>query len=217
MTSDMTSDRDLRREIIDTARALSPAGLGVGRSGNVSARCADGMLITPSAVPYDAMSLDDIVLVDGAGNVQANSLRPSSEWRFHQAIYKVRPEARAVVHCHSRFATVLACAHAPIPAFHYMVAVAGGTDIACADYALFGSEDLSQNVLSALEGRFACLMANHGQVAFGNSLPEAFELAREVEELSAQYCELLKLDRVRLLSAADMDEVLRRFADYRQP
>jgi L-fuculose-phosphate aldolase len=213
----MTGDRDLRRDIVDTARALSPQGLGVGRSGNVSARCAGGMLITPSAVAYESMSLDDIVLVDRAGNVPDNSLRPSSEWRFHHAIYQSRPEAGAVVHCHSRFATVLACAHVPIPAFHYMIAVAGGVDIRCANYAVFGSEDLSQNVLSALEGRFACLMANHGQVAFGGSLSEAFELAREVEELSAQYCELLKLDKVHLLGSDEMDEVLRRFADYRQP
>ncbi len=213
----MTGDLDLRQEIVDTARALSPHGLGVGRSGNVSARCAGGMLITPSAVQYETMSADDIVLVDDAGQVAEDSLRPSSEWRFHQAIYQSRPEASAIVHCHSRFATVLACAHTPIPAFHYMVAVAGGTDIRCADYAVFGSEDLSQNVLSALKGRSACLMANHGQLAFGNTLADAFELAREVEELSAQYCELLKLDKVRLLSEADMDEVLRRFADYRQP
>ena len=213
----MTGDTDLRQDIVDTARALSPQGLGVGRSGNVSARCAGGMLITPSAVSYEAMSADDIVLVDETGTVAGNSLRPSSEWRFHQAIYHSHPEAGAVVHCHSRFATVLACAHAPIPAFHYMVAVAGGTDIACADYAVFGSEDLSCNVLSALQGRKACLMANHGQVAFGGSLSEAFELAREVEELAAQYCEVLKLGRVNLLSAEDMDEVLRRFADYRQP
>lgn len=209
-------DRGLCQDIVDTARALSPQGLGVGRSGNVSARCAGGMLITPSGVAYEAMSADDIVLVDGAGKVPDNSMRPSSEWRFHQAIYRARPEAGAVVHCHSRFATVLACARAAIPAFHYMVAVAGGADIACADYALFGSEELSQNVLSALEGRSACLMANHGQVAFGGALTDALELAREIEELAAQYYAVLKLDRVHLLDEKEMDEVLRRFADYRQ-
>ena len=206
----------LRQAIVDMARMLSPQGLGVGKSGNLSARCESGMLITPSAVSYDAMSLDDIVMVDQSGNVPDNSLRPSSEWRFHQAIYESRPEAGAIVHCHSRFATALACARTPIPAFHYMVAVAGGVDIACADYAVFGSEELSGNVLSALEGRSACLMANHGQVAFGATLSDAFELAREVEELSAQYCEVLKLDKMHLLSKAEMDDVLRRFADYRQ-
>lgn len=210
----MTGDQSLCQEIVDTALALSPKGLGVGRSGNVSARCADGMLITPSGVPYETMSVDDIVQVNEAGNVPENSLEPSSEWRFHQAIYQSRPEAGAVVHCHSRFATVLACARTPIPAFHYMVAVAGGADIACADYAVFGSEDLSRSVISALNGRSACLMANHGQVAFGNTLAAAFELACEVEELSAQYCEALKLNRVHLLSTVEMDAVLERFKSY---
>ncbi|MBL4756420.1 MAG: class II aldolase/adducin family protein [Rhizobiales bacterium] len=207
-------DRVLCQKILETARALSPQGLGIGRSGNVSARIGSGMLITPSGVAYDDMQPEDIIFVDGDGIAETHSLLPSSEWQLHLAIYQSRPEASAIVHCHSRFATVLACAHMPIPAFHYMVAVAGGTDIRCASYALFGSEELSRHVLVGLEGRKACLMANHGQVAFGADLASAFELALEVEDLAAQYCALVKLGKVNLLSEAEMGAVLARFKTY---
>ncbi len=207
-------DRVLCQNILETARALAPQGLGIGRSGNVSARVGSGMLITPSGVAYGDMRPEDIIFVDENGIAETHPFLPSSEWRFHLAIYHSQPEAGAIVHCHSRFATVLACGHMPIPAFHYMVAVAGGTDIRCADYALFGSEDLSRHVVAGLENRKACLMANHGQVAFGTDLTAAFELALEVEDLAAQYCDLVKLGKVNLLTDTQMNKVLERFETY---
>lgn len=143
-------------------------------------------------------------------------LKPSSEWRIHRDLYRARPEVAAVVHAHSPHAVSLACLRKPIPAFHYMVAAAGGRDIPCAGYATFGTEALSQNVLAALAGRRACLMANHGQVAIGHGLEEALRLAEIVEELSAQYWRACLMGEPVLLSEAEMEEVLARFADYGQ-
>lgn len=211
----MTSETVLRDQIVATARALEIKGLGVGRSGNVSARCGDGMLITPSALSYDQMTSNDIVLVDADEQAAPGAMKPSSEWRFHLAIYGARPEAEAVVHCHSRYATALACLRREIPAFHYMVAAAGGKNINCAEYAIYGTEALSENVLAALKDRKACLMANHGQVAFGPTLEDALELAQEVEALAAQYLSALHAGEPELLSDVQMDEVIAKFADYR--
>jgi L-fuculose-phosphate aldolase len=204
----------LRADVVETAKRMSAAGLSFGRSGNVSARYDDGMLVTPSGATYDTLTPDDIVHVDTDGT--ASGGKPSSEWRFHHAAYQARPDAGAVVHCHSRAATALACAHRPIPAFHYMVAVAGGTDIPLVPYATFGTPELAAHVGEALVKRKACLMANHGQIATGANLEAALELAGEVENLAAQYLEVLKLGEVHLLDDAQMAEVLAKFETYSQ-
>jgi L-fuculose-phosphate aldolase len=209
-----TMDTTLRRELIETALAMNASGLNQGRIGNLSVRVDDGMLITPSGMEYESLVEEDIVCMglDGAAD---GTRRPSSEWRFHAAIYRERPEARAVLHAHPLYCTALACTHRGIPALHYMVAVAGGRDIRCANYAIFGSEELSTEVLRALEGRTACLMANHGMVCFSDSLASALELGLEVELLAAIYCKALAIGGERLLSEAEMDGVLEKFSGYR--
>ena len=170
----------LREAVIATARALNASGINVNKSGNVSVRCQrgprTGLLLTPTGVPYERLATEDIVFVDASGRA-VGRCEPSSEWRFHAAIYGVRADLEAVVHTHSAHATALACQGLPIPAFHYMVAVAGGTDIRCSDYATFGTQALADNVLAALAGRRACLLAHHGVIACGPSLEAAFALA----------------------------------------
>lgn len=211
------SEVALRREVIETALEMSRSGLSPGRSGNVSCRFRDGMLITPSGMAYDALEPDDIVAVDADGGVARGQRSPSSEWRFHLSAYAARLDRSAVVHTHSLHATVLACAHRPIPALHYMVAVAGGLDIPCVPYATFGTQELSEFVASGLAERDACLMANHGQIAIGRDLSTALELAHEVEVLSEQYVKLLSLGvEPILLGDAEMAEVLDRFKSYGQ-
>jgi L-fuculose-phosphate aldolase len=166
----VSDDAALRRAVIETARALGPADLGVNRSGNVSARWADGFLVTPTGVPYEALEPGDIVFVPLDGAAPQGRLLPSSETPFHLAIYRARPELSAIVHSHSPHATALACTGRGVPPFHYMVAAAGGASILCAPYATFGSEALSRHAVEALaEGRRACLLANHGQIACGAS------------------------------------------------
>jgi L-fuculose-phosphate aldolase len=209
-----SDEAGLREAVLDAARAMSVSRLSPGCSGNVSARLGEGMVITPSGVAYEGMSADDLVRVAGDGTPEAHRYKPSSEWRFHLAVYAARPEAGAIVHTHSRHATVLACAEKTIPAFHYMVAVAGGSDIRCSPYATFGTKELADYVVAALEGRRACLMAHHGQLAFGKSPQAALELAGEVEELAAQYCELLKIGGGAILDNAEMARVLERFKTY---
>src|SRR5688572_30341299 len=192
---------DQRKELIGTARALS--ALTHGTSGNVSARRgADSVWVTPTGMDYDLLTVDDIPAVDFAGRWFGRR-KPSSEWRFHRDILKGRSDVNAVVHCHSLFAVALACAVKGIPAFHYMVAVAGGGDIRCAPYATFGTEQLSQNAVKALEGRNACLLANHGLIAVGDSLAAALKLAGEVENLAAQYWHTLQTGEAKILSAAE--------------
>lgn len=206
----------LRQEIIDTALAMAGEGLSPGTSGNVSARFGEGLLITPTGMAYDALAPDDIVFVDAKGKFYPGGRKPSSEWRFHLAAYDARADARAVVHTHSLNATALACARKPIPAFHYMVAVAGGSDIPLAGYATFGTRKLAKHVARALKNRKACLMANHGQIACGANLAEALNLAREVETLAAQYVTALQAGKPKLLGNAEMKKVLKRFATYGQ-
>jgi L-fuculose-phosphate aldolase len=206
----------LRRAVIETALAMSTTGLSPGRSGNVSARWGDGMLITPSGMPYDEITPKDIAFISLEGEVPAGQRKPSSEWRFHLGCYRERPDCAAVVHTHSMHATVLACAHKPIPAFHYMVAVAGGADIPLIPYAPFGTEALADLVAGALQKRSACLMANHGQIAIGKSLRAALELAAEVETLAEQYVKVLTLGKPNLLSTIEMADVLERFKGYGQ-
>jgi len=211
------AERDARRAVIATALAMSRTGLSPGRSGNVSCRWKTGMLITPTGMAYDAIGPRDIVYVDGKGDVpEKKSKKPSSEWRFHLAAYRARPDMNAVVHTHSLNATVLACAGKPIPAFHYMVAVAGGSDIPLVPYDTFGTKELARHVAKGLFRRNACLMANHGQIAVGATLAAALELAREVEVLATQYCKVLTLGEPVILPADEMARVLKRFKNYGQ-
>jgi L-fuculose-phosphate aldolase len=209
-----TSEASMRKAVVMAARTMSARGLSPGRSGNVSVRWRDGMLITPTALAYDVMTTDDIVFVADDGDWSKSDLAPSSEWRFHQAAYRQRPDRHAVVHSHSLNATALACAHKPIPAFHYMVAVAGGRDIPCVPYATFGTDDLARHVAQGLAERDACLMANHGQIAIGPILDAALELAFEVETLATQYVAVLGLDAVHILSDEQMADMVERFKSY---
>jgi L-fuculose-phosphate aldolase len=215
----MTNSADelwLRQEIIDTALAMSREGLSPGISGNVSARWDAGMLITPTGMGYDELIPEDIVFMDEKGTTPASVRDPSSEWRFHMTAYATRPGANAIIHAHSRFATALACARKPIPAFHYMVAVAGGRDIPLAEYATFGTKALADNVATVLKDRAACLMANHGQIACGASLECALALARDVEALAGQYVAALQAGAPHILDDEEMSRVLTRFESYGQ-
>ena len=206
-----------RQAVIDTALAMSRADLSPGRSGNVSRRCKTGMLITPTGMAYEEIRPRDIVFVNAKGNVpNKKSRKPSSEWRFHLAAYRARPDIKAVVHTHSMHATVLACAHKSIPAFHYMVAVAGGKDIPLVPYDTFGTQELADYVAKGLAERNACLMANHGQIAVGGSLGSALELAREVEVLAEQYAKVLAIGEPHILPDDEMARVLERFKNYGQ-
>lgn len=211
-----TDETAARRAIIETALAMSHSGLSPGRSGNVSCRWQDGMLITPSGMSYDEITPAGIVFVDAEGHVNANSRKPSSEWHFHLAAYAARPDRHAVVHTHSLHATVLACAHKSIPAFHYMVAVAGGADIPLVPYATFGTPELAHHVAAGLKDRDACLMANHGQIAIGPNLDAALELAHEVEILAGQYAKVLALGTAHIIPEDQMKIVLAKFKAYGQ-
>jgi L-fuculose-phosphate aldolase len=205
--------RALRARIVATALEMNRLDINRGKSGNVSARTNAGFLITPSALPYDETKPDDIVAV-GHGGEATGRRRPSSEWRFHRDTYAARPEVAAIVHTHSPFATTLACLDRGIPAFHYMVAVAGGTDIRCAPYATFGTQQLSDHVARALDGRRACLLAHHGMIALGVSLEAALALAVEVETLAEMYWRALAVGEPALLSDDEMRNVLQRFDRY---
>jgi L-fuculose-phosphate aldolase len=209
-----SSEKSLKRAVLETALAMSRSGLSPGRSGNVSCRFKDGMLITPSGKRYDETEPDDIVFVSGDGNMPDRRQTPSSEWLFHLAAYRARPDRSAVVHTHSMHATILACAHKSIPAFHYMVGVAGGKDIPCVPYATFGTEELAHHVARGLEARDACLMANHGQITIGKTLEHAFELAAEVEVLAEQYYKVLTLGSPKILDDHEMSSLLEKFKTY---
>ncbi len=208
------SEKSLRKAVLDTALAMSSSGLSPGRSGNVSCRFDDGMLITPSGVRYDGIDPDDIVFVSADGSVPDDRQTPSTEWHFHLAAYRARPDRFAVVHTHSMHATVLACAHRAIPAFHYMVGVAGGKDIPCVPYATFGTAELARHVATGLKDRDACLMANHGQSEIGPTLGHALELAAEVEALAEQYYKMLTLGPANILNDDEMALLLDKFKTY---
>ena len=205
-----------RADVIATARAMSARGLSPGRSGNVSCRWNGGMLITPSGMAYDAIAPADIVEVSTDGRLAPGTRKPSSEWRFHLAAYDQRRDMHAIVHTHSMHATVLACAHKSIPAFHYMVAAAGGRDIPLVPYATFGTDELSQHVANGLRDRNACLMANHGMIAIAATLAAALELAADVEVLAEQYCKVLTLGKAHVLPDDEMHRVAERFKNYGQ-
>lgn len=210
------NELELRRQLLDYARKLNLYGLCTGSAGNISVRCEGGLLITPSGVGYDELQTDDIVMLSLDGAILQGRLKPSSEWHFHCAILAERADIHAVVHTHSLHCTALACNRRDIPAFHYMVAVAGGDSIRCAPYATFGTRQLAENALTALRERYACLLANHGALATGNNLASAFALAVEVESLAAQYCQALAVGNPQILSKEDMRQVLEQFASYGQ-
>ncbi|MGE5471526.1 MAG: class II aldolase/adducin family protein [Bacteroidota bacterium] len=204
-----------RSQLIATACAMQPAGLNRGTAGNVSVRSGDGFLITPTGMPYGALVADDIPLMALDGSYQGRR-KPSSEWRFHRDLYATRPEVGAVLHAHSPFAVSLACLRYDIPAFHYMIARFGGASIRCADYAIFGSPELSAAALAAMDQRKACLLANHGLLVAGRDLDEALALAIELEELCEQYWRACQLGQPVLLSDEEMAAVLEKFAGYGQ-
>lgn len=202
-------------QLVETARKMAACGLNKGTSGNASLRLDDGFLVTPSGVPADELSARDMVYVQWDGTAEAGK-KPSSEWRFHRDILQARPEMHAVLHCHSMFATTIACLGKEVPPFHYMIATGGGDNIRCAPYALFGSQTLSDVAVAALQARKACLLAHHGMISIGKNLAQALAIAVEVENLCEQYWRLLQLGEPRLLSAAQMQEVQDQFLGYGQ-
>jgi len=208
---------DLAAAVLTTARQMNAVGINRGAAGNVSVRDGDGFIITPTGMAYEDCVADDMVKV-GAGGTAQGRRKPSSEWRFHRDIYVARPEAGAIIHTHAPFATALACQELEIPSFHYMIARFGGDTVRCAAYATFGTQELSDGMLVALEGRRACLMAHHGMVVFGTNLKEALALAVEFESLCEQYWRVLQLGTPKLLPADEMARVLEKFKDYgKQP
>ena len=212
--------KNLKEEVIKFAKKLNTTNLSPLRSGNISVRAKvnnfDGFLITPSGKKYETLKTDEIVFVSLNGEYDNNGQIPSSEWRFHQDIYLNKESAKAIVHAHSPYATAVSAFGKAIPAFHYMVAIAGGDNIRCSKYATFGTKDLSKNIIKALEKRKACLMSNHGQVAFGDNLDEAFELAEEIENICHQYIITLRVGKPRILSSQEMKNVLRKIKNYKK-
>lgn len=203
----------LRQQLIDTAVAMNTSGLNQGASGNLSVRYGSGFLITPSGMEYAGLSTSDIVWMDIDGTTQG-ARKPSSEWRFHAAIYKQHAGANAVLHAHPLSCSTLACLGKGIPAFHYMIAIAGGKNIRCADYATFGTRQLSENVIKALQDRKACLMAHHGLTCFEKDLPRVLALAIEVEHLATVYCRILSIGEADILTDDEMEKVLKKFSGY---
>jgi L-fuculose-phosphate aldolase len=203
-----TDDLALRQDMVETCRKMNASGINQGTSGNLSVRNAKGFLITPTSLPYDVMKPEDLVQMTFAGAYEGPR-RPSSEWRFHRDILKERQDIDVVLHCHSVYATTLACHHKSIPSFHYMTGVAGGTTIRCAAYATFGTQALSDNALAALQDRLACLLGQHGQISLGKTMASALWLATEVETLARLYVQALTLGEPPILSDEEMARVLR--------
>ena len=200
----------LRQALIETALAMNASGINQGAAGNLSMRSEEGMLLTPSGMAYPDLAPEDIVFMDLDGNSEG-SRQPSSEWRFHLDIYRQREDVQAIVHAHPVHCAALACLNRSIPAFHYMVAVAGGRNIRCAQYATFGTQALSDHVIAALADRNACLMANHGLIALGQSLSGALALAVEVENLANMYTRSLSIGEPVILDNEEMDRVIEKF------
>jgi L-fuculose-phosphate aldolase len=210
----MTADElDKRQAIIGACRRMNALGINQGTSGNISVRHVDGLLITPTSVPYDAMTPDQIVFMAMDGS-HAPSQKPSSEWRFHLDILKARQDVNAVVHAHPTYCTILAIMGMEIPPVHYMIAAAGGDSIRCAPYATFGTVELSEHAVRALEDRLACLLDHHGMIAVGKSLDKAMWLAVEVETLARQYHGCLQIGEPPLLSSAEIERVRQRMSGY---
>ena len=207
-------------QVIKYAKKLNITNLSALRSGNVSVRVKekniDGFYITPSGAKYSSLKPKDIIFVSLKGRFDKKKGKPSSEWRFHQDIYVNKKNANAIVHAHSTCATAVSTHNMAIPAFHYMVGVAGGNDIKCAKYATFGTRNLSKNILSALKNRYACLISNHGQIAFGKNLDSAFELAQEVENICQQYINAIRIGIPKILSKREMKIVLGKMKNYKR-
>jgi L-fuculose-phosphate aldolase len=206
-------DRDTRQSIIDACLRMNALGINQGTSGNISIRYGDGLLITPTSTPYETMRPEQIVYMRHDGSHDP-AQRPSSEWRFHRDIFKARPDVKAVVHAHPTYCTALAILGLEIPPVHYMIACAGGDTIRCAPYATFGTQELSDHAVRALEGRLACLLAHHGMIAVGPSLAKAMWLAVEVETLARQYHASLQIGKPPLLSKEEIEKVRVRMAGY---
>ncbi|MBL4666670.1 MAG: class II aldolase/adducin family protein [Sneathiella sp.] len=211
----MTDINILKQQLLNTARGMNDAGLNQGAAGNVSVRVPDGYLITPTGMLYEDCTFADMVHMSMDGEVFSN-LKPSSEWRFHRDLYADRPDAEAVVHVHSSFATTLACVGNDIPSFHYMIAVAGGKTIRCTPYHTFGTQELSDAVIDAMAGRRACLMGNHGMLAIGPDLKQALAMAVEVEKLCEIYWRVLQVGGGKLIGDTEMDTILKKFETYGQ-
>ncbi len=223
-------DLAARTALIAACQSLNALGINQGNAGNISLRSGNTMLISPSAIPYDQLRPDLIAQMtldpaqptittpnDPTGiwtSPWTGPCKPSSEWRFHRDILSARPDIHAIVHTHAIFATGLAIAHRPIEACHYMIACFGGHDVRCAPYATFGTQALSNNALAALEGRTACLLANHGMIALGETLDRALWRAVELETISKQYTHALMLGDPHILSRAEINEALAQFAVY---
>jgi len=214
-----------REDIIKFALKLNSTNLSPLRSGNVSIRSTEnnieGFLLTPSGIKYETLKPEDVVflsLKDKYDDLKMfnSGLNPSSEWRFHQDIYLKKKEVKAIVHAHSPHATAVSTHGKSIPAFHYMVALAGGDDIKCAEYATFGTTELSINIIKVLENRKACLMSNHGQLTIGTTIKQAFELAQEVENICHQYIIALKIGNPKILSSAEMNKILDKIKHYKK-
>lgn len=216
MTGDCPPTPELRTRLLSAARAMTASGLNVGTSGNASVRAGEHMLITPTGLPAETQTPDDLVLVAPDGTARGRRA-PSSEWPMHAGVYARHPAAGAVLHAHPPFATALACQRIEIPPFHYMIARFGGTTVRCARYATFGTEALSDAVAEAMEDRCACLLANHGMLVFGRDIEHALELAIEFETLCEQYWRTQLMGAPALLSEAEMEEVIERFRGYGQP
>ncbi len=210
----------LKSKVIKYSKKLNTTNLSALRSGNISLRAkkngVEGFYITPSGRKYSSLKPKDIIFVSLKGIFDKKKGKPSSEWRFHQDIYVNKKDAKAIVHAHSTCATAVSCHQKNIPAFHYMVAVAGGEDIKCTKYATFGTKNLSKNIISALKNRSACLIANHGQVVFGKNLDETFELAQEIENICHQYINAIRIGIPKILSKKEMKIVLGKFKNYKK-
>jgi len=210
----------LKAEVIKYSKKLNITNLSALRSGNISVRAnekgVEGFYITPSGMKYSSLRIEDIVFVSLKGIFDKKKNKPSSEWRFHKDIYVNKKEAKAIVHAHSTCATAVSSHKKNVPAFHYMVAVAGGEDLKCSKYATFGTKQLSNNIIKALKNRSACLIANHGQVAFGTNLDKAFELAQEIENICHQYINALRIGIPKILSKKEIKIVLGKFKNYKK-
>ena len=212
--------KKLKTELIRYSKKLNTTNLSALRSGNISVRVKekniDGFYITPSGMKYSSLKLNDIVFVSLKGRFDKKKGIPSSEWRFHQDIYVNKKDAKAIVHAHSTCATAVSSHQKNIPAFHYMVAIAGGENIKCSKYATFGTRKLSNNILEALKNRSACLIGNHGQIAFGENLEKTFELAQEIENICHQYINALRIGIPKILSKKEMKIVLDKIKNYKR-
>ncbi len=209
-------EEKLRKQIVEVMVAMDARGLNRGTSGNVSARLGADMLVTPTGIPPSRLEPEHIVRVAANGRYDPEGMRPSSEWRMHLKLLQLRPDVNAVVHCHSRFATTLACANRPIPSLHYMVAVSGGPTVPVAPYATFGTEELAVSVCETLSGQYGALMANHGQIVVAPSLLHALVIAEEIEEQAAIYCGTLAIGGPVLLDDVEMARIAEQFRGYGQ-